>query len=508
MSRRPSYSARNDEDVVEVSWSNGLQSHRPSVGQNLGIPSTSVPLLYDTDEVATNYNDKDDLSSRLRDLRDFRLQRGRRTWERLLTGALAIALIWTLTSKDSSGRKMLEKAKLRAYAQKPELKSTTPLQSFRANLKDGHGYVTTFPYGGYTNQLVELFKLVHLGQRLDRTAILPELKAVHSEGGDVPLSTFFDVKAFAYYANVTLVEWKNVKIPDVPGVQKEQLSCWGWRDERPLARYSVHTDFWPPPGQLTVPSSIETSMTFPAIEVLVSQPQDGWLVDTAKRYFGSVENAPPFPDKQLLCFDNLFYVPSTHFVEGTVDRTYSIEEFAPDDPVWLKVGQHLHFSQHINDIADELLYALTGSSSRQFIGIHIRQGDFVTLGRTSAGVIDSYVEGEQLMQLRLAERRKARRPSILNNLRGDVMKRKLPVVFATDSDDPLFIKKLKERGWIYIDHKAFATQTRFGGWYPGVLDSLILSRGIGFVGTKMSTFSYIAARRVEFWNGGVTTIVG
>lgn len=135
----------------------------------------------------------------------------------------------------------------------------------------------------------------------------PELKAVHSEGGDLPLSTFFDLASLSYYSNVSLVEWRDVKIGDTAGTQSETLSCWGWRDESPLARYNIKTWFWPPPGQLTVPSSIETSMTFPAIEVLVSQEQTKWLEETAERYFGSMDNAPPLPDKQLLCFENLFY---------------------------------------------------------------------------------------------------------------------------------------------------------------------------------------------------------
>lgn len=130
---------------------------------------------------------------------------------------------------------------------------------------------------------------------------------MHSEGGDLPLSTFFDLPSFAYASNVSMVEWRDVKIPDKPGTQSEVLACWGWRDESPLARYNIKAWFWPPPGQLTVPSSIETSMTFPAIEVLVSQPQNQWLEETAKRYFGSVENAPPMPDQQMLCFENLFY---------------------------------------------------------------------------------------------------------------------------------------------------------------------------------------------------------
>lgn len=73
------------------------------------------------------------------------------------------------------------------------LKSNIPLHSYRANLKPGAGYVTTFPYGGLSefrrilflcsaltmdeftraaNQLIEMFKVVHVAQRLERTAIL------------------------------------------------------------------------------------------------------------------------------------------------------------------------------------------------------------------------------------------------------------------------------------------------------------------------------------------------
>lgn len=348
------------------------------------------------------------------------------------------------------------------------------------------------------NQIIEMFKLVHLAHRLNRVAILyvpsrstymssrptdteadprPELKAVHSEGGDILFSEVFDLVAFSDNANVSAIEWKDIKHHDTPGTEREKLSCWGWRDPRPLARYNVHTDFWPYPGQLTVPSSIESSMTFPAIEVLVSQPQTKWLTAKSKEYFGSVEKAPAFPDSQLLCFENLFYVPSLKFVQGAVDRTFSIEELSPQDPVWAEVGRHLHFSAKANKIADELLSALLGSPKRPFIAVHIRQGDFVALGRVGkSGGIGGYVSAVELIQEELTERMK---PSLLS-LRSAA--KPLPVVFASDSQDPSYIARLEDLGWLYIDHKEFATVTRFGGWYPGLLDSLILSRSVGFVG--------------------------
>ncbi|GAA5821108.1 hypothetical protein JCM11251_001968 [Rhodosporidiobolus azoricus] len=434
------------------------------------------------------------------------IRRNRRTVERLAAVAAVVTLSLFLifgrssssSSSSGSGVSLFQKAKLKASGPAYPLRSNIPLHSFRANLKEGHGYVTSFPYGGLTNQLIELFKLVHVAQRLDRDAILTELKATHSEGGDVPITDFFDLKSFSYYSNVSMVRWQDVKIPDITGTQSEVLSCWGWRDERPLERYNIKTHFWPFPGQLQVPSSIETSITFPGIEVLSSQDNTPWLTETANRFFAGVENAPPFPDQQLMCFENLFYVPSVKFVEGSVDKSYTIEELRPDGPVWSKVGQHLRFNDHVNHVTDEFMIALLGSRRKQFIGVHIRQGDFVTLGRASKAydeVVDMYSAGVRQVEAELRKRR--------NGPKGRVS-----VVFTTDSDDPSFIMKLKKMSWIYADHVEFATQARFGGWWPGVLDSALLSRGIGFVGTRQSTFSYISALRVQDWQGGVTTIVG
>lgn len=268
----------------------------------------------------------------------------------------------------------------------------------------------------------------------------PELKATHSEGGDVPLSDFFDLKSFAYYANVSMVQWRDVKIPDITGTQSESLSCWGWRDERPLERYNIKTSFWPFPGQLQVPSSIETSITFPGIEVLASQDNTPWLRETADRFYGGVDNAPAFPDQQLMCFENLFYVPTVKFVEGQLDTSYTIEELRPDGPVWNRVGAHLRFNDHVNHIVDEFLSALLGSRRRAYIGVHLRQGDFVTMGRASKAsqeVADMYAAGAKQVQDALKKRRGG-------------PKADLPVVFATDSDDPAFINKLARMGWIYV----------------------------------------------------------
>lgn len=122
-----------------------------------------------------------------------------------------------------------------------------------------------------------------------------------------------------------------------------------------------------------------------------------------------------------------------------------------------------------------------------------------------------------------------------------------------DSEDAFFLSRIAKLGWVHVNHVDFATAARFGGWYPDMLDAVLLSRAVGFVGfvlrgsfpislylatlplavtpcgtsskltlgvlaplrtgcgsyrTRMSTFSHLAARRVESWNQGITTIVG
>lgn len=183
-------------------------------------------------------------------------------------------------------------------------------------------------------------------------------------------------------------------------------------------------------------------------------------------------------------------VPSVKFVKGNVDQSYTIEEMSPEDPVWSRVGAHLRFNDHINHIADELLYALLGprASKQPFIAVHVRQGDFVSLGRVSTDVVDSFKRAVDDMQQRLKQRRLSDKSwkTKLSSTGGkgpDV-----PVVFATDSDDVQFVRKLTKLGWVYINHVEFATRARFGGWYEGVLDSVILSRGAALVGSVLAMF--------------------
>lgn len=76
-----------------------------------------------------------------------------------------------------------------------------------------------------------------------------------------------------------------------------------------------------------------------------------------------------------------------------------------------------------------------------------------------------------------------------------------------DETSPRFWENVKRQEWLYINHTAERTFERFGEWYPPIIDIVVQSYAIGFVGTTDSTFSLVGQRRVEDWNGGLVSNV-
>lgn len=62
-------------------------------------------------------------------------------------------------------------------------------------------------------------------------------------------------------------------------------------------------------------------------------------------------------------------------------------------------------------------------------------------------------------------------------------------------------------GWRTPNHTAERTEEKYGKWYPALIDAIVQSLAVGFVGTDGSTMSLVAKRRVEDWNGGVGDFV-
>ena len=77
---------------------------------------------------------------------------------------------------------------------------------------------------------------------------------------------------------------------------------------------------------------------------------------------------------------------------------------------------------------------------------------------------------------------------------------------SVDETSPTFWQQVKEEGWFAVDHAKEDTLALYGEWYLPIIETAMLSYAVGFIGTDDSTFSLVAARRVEDWNNGIARI--
>lgn len=116
----------------------------------------------------------------------------------------------------------------------------------------------------------------------------------------------------------------------------------------------------------------------------------------------------------------------------------------------------------------------------------------------------------------------------VNEVKQELMERKGisidHVIMTSDERDNSWWEGVAEQGWVGIDHSR--TVDLYGEWfvsfilnvavltnsnelhrYPVLIDAVIQSNGVGFVGTDRSTMSMMARRRVESWHDGVVRTV-
>ncbi|KAG1741921.1 hypothetical protein EDD22DRAFT_921203 [Suillus occidentalis] len=84
---------------------------------------------------------------------------------------------------------------------------------------------------------------------------------------------------------------------------------------------------------------------------------------------------------------------------------------------------------------------------------------------------------------------------------------------TSDESDPEWWDGVRALGWTWVDYGAEKTGGVWGVvsfwlWrYPVFIDAIIQSNGAGFVGTRGSTMSMLASRRVQSGHDGATRLV-
>ncbi|OSD05608.1 hypothetical protein PYCCODRAFT_1464961 [Trametes coccinea BRFM310] len=380
----------------------------------------------------------------------------------------------------------------------------------RDSLRNDTGYVTSFLSAGWTNDQITIGNLIYLGMITDRVPILPPFTSyIDAVAQPLPFSEIFDVPRLARAINTPILEWHMVK--DVERAHahasRDHIGCWNiWEvdhmfSDGPRGSYSTallaldisytrapasvklipgyehdsHSSFWSL-AKLAFPDGRAEALSKP--DENPTRPSEGNQVILP-------------PDEQLLCYDYLYYVCALEPFE--FEKDYS--------PLWREVMVHAHWTPFLEDLARQYLRRLfrlpPNADIPPFIAIHARRGDFADWCGTvpqedcfpSLGAFARRVD-EVREEARLKHGVEARH-----------------VIMTGNEKDPMWWRAVEERGWLKIDHDAERTGETYGNWYPVVLDAVVQSMAIGFVGTDRSTFSHMARRRVDDWNNGASRLV-
>ncbi|KAF8913143.1 hypothetical protein CPB84DRAFT_1812062 [Gymnopilus junonius] len=432
----------------------------------------------------------------------------------LLIGVSFVGLlsstIWSLRPHidrlggDNEDRTLVEQSPLQEseHSESQNYLKGPPANNFRDNLFSNIKYITSWISAGWTNDVMTYasMNLIYLGILTDRVPILPMFVPSHI-GGDVPPINFgdvFDVSRLAKNIRKPVLEWHQVK--NSSSRELDELGCWNiWeavQDREQFPRRSVVPDL------LSLDLSYTKAPTWIKIIPRYEHDQHSSFSALATLGFPEIRKEQiveplesPYhhiklpPDEQVLCYDYLYYVSAHQPYEFDFD--YS--------PAWLFVGQHMHWTPRLVSLAEEYLRRAFGTQANDetppWIAIHIRHGDFKDWCG-SVPIEDCFAP------LSVIARRVQEVKQEILDRKGIVVDH---VVMTSDERNPTWWKDVTAQGWYGLDHSQ--TVELYGGWYPVLIDAVVQSIGLGFVGTDRSTMSILARRRVQTWQEGTVRTI-
>ncbi|TFY82083.1 hypothetical protein EWM64_g1930 [Hericium alpestre] len=380
-----------------------------------------------------------------------------------------------------------------------------PTPHFRDNLRNDTKYITSWISAGWTNDVMTYAakgNLIYLAMITERVPIIGRFIPSHIGGdaGDVAFGEVFDVDLLSQAIGMPILEWDDVKDPFSKEI--DELGCWSiWqavqnREQVPRVTYALehngldiswtaappwvqkvpgyehdpHAHFWSI-AQLTYPEGHEANSGVP-------QPS-------------LAHNVTLDPDQQLSCFDYLYYVCASESFEYE-------HEFSP---AWRFVVKNFRWTQRLQGIANGYLKRIFEVPDEDdvppYIAIHARRGDFVVY-------CGDVPQGDCFPSLTVFARRVAEIQDEVRQRHGVEVNH---VLILSDESEPAWWTAVHMLGWYSVDHAAEDTVAKYGRWYPLLIDAVLQSSGIGFVGTDRSTMSVLAKRRVEDWFEGAGRMV-
>ncbi|KAJ7626252.1 hypothetical protein DFH06DRAFT_1285110 [Mycena polygramma] len=374
-----------------------------------------------------------------------------------------------------------------------------PTAAFKDNLRPDVQYITTWPGSGWTNDVLLYMNLFYMAMITERVPVIPYFTPTHV-GGSAPTIAFsevFDLPRLEKAISTRILEWHQVKDPESEII--DPIGCWNvWQAVR-----SAHTE--PHFNSASKRLGLDVSYTTAPRWIKMYPDNDGdphatfWSLaslafpkarsqNLQTPALSPIHAASLPPDEQMLCFDYLYYVGVKDEYEWDVD--YS--------PAWRFVGRYMYWTPRLLEIAEnyvrEALATSPHESTPPYIAVHVRHGDF-------GGWCDRPLH-ECFAPLSAISRRVEEVKAELWANKQVAVER---VVVTSDEKDPAWWDAVAGLGWARPDHSS--TVERFGEWYPILIDAVIQSGALGFVGTDRSTVSIMAGKRVVTWHGGVAKMV-
>ncbi|KZO99640.1 hypothetical protein CALVIDRAFT_476774 [Calocera viscosa TUFC12733] len=371
------------------------------------------------------------------------------------------------------------------------------------NLLPDVKYISTFVSAGWTNDLMTYGNMLYLALLTQRIPVLGPFTPNHlsAVAGSIPFGDVFDVPHLAREMGWPVLEWRDVK--DVEGGEEEELGCWSsWMG-------TSRMEFEPKWSWMPDEMGLEYVLTRRADEHKMF-PQDdtephllhGKLMQlgfpSGRRQALSRSRRLPNskgnllePSDHLMCFDQLYAV--------SVDTHW--EWFTDSSPVWRFVGRHMKWNPKAEALAKAYLARHWGLESGKpippYISVHARRGDFGKYCPFMGGNGTSCLPSLRQLKRRVGE------------VQAQLLQKGVStdrVLITSDEKDPAWWEEIQEAGYTWVDHVEARTQALFGEFAP-ILDAIFHSFASGFVGTDQSTFSLLAAKKVEEWNAGPTTFL-
>ncbi|KAG0699739.1 hypothetical protein DFH29DRAFT_854523 [Suillus ampliporus] len=379
-----------------------------------------------------------------------------------------------------------------------------PTQRFRDNLRNDTKYITSWTSAGWTNDVMTYAHLIYLALITERIPIIAKFLSSHIDESAPPFAfgEVFDVPRLSQAIGIPVLEWQEVK--DSESQVLDDLGCWSvWEttqnrpDSQPqgspiLSRLKLDISWTRSPDwiKLTPPSEGDEHASFWSLATL-------GFPEARSKSLGSTNHPSPQhqvslpPDDHVLCYDFLYYVGAQHPWEWEWD--YS--------PAWRFVGQHMRWNASIERLADaharRAMNVPLDEPTPPYISVHVRHGDF--RDQCNDVPVDQCLASLSIIGRRVSE--------VQEELRTRKGIEVTHVIMTSDEHDPEWWSEVRALGWTWVDYETERTEEIYGKWHPVFIDAIIQSNGAGFVGTRGSTMSVVARRRVQSWHDGPTRTV-